>query len=259
MIIYKIVNNINGKIYVGQTRQLLQKRVSDHVSKNETPIDRALNKYGINNFTITIIDDAPSRDVLNEKEQYWIRELNCMAPNGYNLTAGGEGLLYPTEETRRKIGEKSRGRKWSDASREKLSSSKKGMTYHMTEKGVDNIRKATKEQTWTKERREKVSKALSGRKLSEEHVNNIRKVRTGWKYSEESKKKMSASRKLIMNDDLKKKIGLSKIGNKNFLGRKHTEETKKKISTSKMGHSFTEEAKKKMSLAHTGRRKGEQK
>ena len=97
MIIYKIVNKINGKAYIGQTRQALQKRIAYHMWHNETPVQKALNKYGINNFIVTIIDDAESREVLNEKEQYWIRELNCMAPNGYNLTAGGEGLLYPSE------------------------------------------------------------------------------------------------------------------------------------------------------------------
>jgi group I intron endonuclease len=174
MIIYKIVNKINGKVYVGQTRQILQKRIAFHVWHNETPIQKALNKYGINNFTITIIDDAGSREVLNEKEQYWIKELNCMAPNGYNLTAGGEGLLYPSEETRRKIGEKSKGRKWSDASKKKLSASKKGMTYNMTEEGIDNIRKAHKGKKWTKERKERMAKSLTGRKLTEEHKKNIK-------------------------------------------------------------------------------------
>jgi len=127
MIIYKIVNNINGKVYVGQTIQPLNKRISYHVWQNRLPIQKALNKYGIQSFTISIIDSADSKDVLDEKEKYWIKFLDCRAPNGYNLTDGGEGLKNPTEKIRRKIGEASSRRIVSDVTRERIS---KALTGH---------------------------------------------------------------------------------------------------------------------------------
>ena len=64
MIIYKITNKINGKIYIGQTIQTLNARMRQHLSppKSHTisAIDAALKKYSINSFTIEIIDAAES-------------------------------------------------------------------------------------------------------------------------------------------------------------------------------------------------------
>jgi len=90
MIIYKIENKINGKIYVGQTVGDLSNRVAGHVKSN-MHIGNALRKYGLESFTISVIDHADTKEVLNEKEKYWIKILTCQSPNGYNLAAGGEG------------------------------------------------------------------------------------------------------------------------------------------------------------------------
>lgn len=92
MVIYKFENKINGKIYVGQTVQKLSKRISSHkhpgANKN-LPIDAAIRKYGIENFSITTIDHANSVDELNEKEKFWIKYYDCISPKGYNLEEGG--------------------------------------------------------------------------------------------------------------------------------------------------------------------------
>ncbi len=54
--VYLIVNNINGKLYVGKTYTTLEKRFKEHIndSKKERnknrPLYRAMNKYGYNNF-----------------------------------------------------------------------------------------------------------------------------------------------------------------------------------------------------------------
>ena len=70
MIIYKIVNNINGKIYIGQTIQTLEKRWKSHCSKGGSLsyIKRAIFKYGQNNFSIFEIDRAFSLEELNDNE-----------------------------------------------------------------------------------------------------------------------------------------------------------------------------------------------
>ena len=59
-----------------------------------------MNKYGINNFSFEIIEEC-KKDELSEEERYWINYYNSTAPNGYNLTKGGEGgntFQYRTEE-----------------------------------------------------------------------------------------------------------------------------------------------------------------
>lgn len=58
-----------------------------------------------------------------------------------------------------------------------------------------------------------------------------------------------------LSEETKRKIGTTKIGNKNMLGKHHTDEAKKKMSEAKKGkklHSQTEETKQKMSQSHKG-------
>lgn len=93
--IYVITNNINGKQYVGQTRSTLAHRMAQH--KNEAslsehknrPLYKAINKYGINHFSISVLEECSLED-LNEREIYWIAKLDTYN-NGYNATLGGEG------------------------------------------------------------------------------------------------------------------------------------------------------------------------
>jgi len=98
MIIYKIVNNINGKIYIGQTIKDLNKRMAVHLCTSSY-VGKVLRKYGLQSFTISVIDDAYNKETLNEKEIYWIKFYNSKIPNGYNITGGGEGHLGPHLET----------------------------------------------------------------------------------------------------------------------------------------------------------------
>ena len=80
MVIYKVKNKINGKTYIGQTIQVLGKRIGQHLKeskndKNNKPFLNAIKKYGIENFDWEIIDEASSLDELDEKEIYWIKQL----------------------------------------------------------------------------------------------------------------------------------------------------------------------------------------
>ena len=47
MIIYKITNNVNGKIYIGQTVRTLEERLSEHKRKKVSLISKAFDKYGL--------------------------------------------------------------------------------------------------------------------------------------------------------------------------------------------------------------------
>lgn len=95
--IYKITNQINGKVYIGQTKRPIKQRWWEHknAAKNKNnsgynyPLYRAFRKYGIHNFKIEEIEKC-TYDKLDEREIYWIKYFNSFH-NGYNLTLGGEG------------------------------------------------------------------------------------------------------------------------------------------------------------------------
>ena len=99
MIIYKITNTVNGKIYIGQTKWKLEKRFRYHTYNCSgcVALRNALYKYGVENFTIEEIDCAESQSELDEKETYWIKHYNCIVPNGYNLKNGGSTPTYSEE------------------------------------------------------------------------------------------------------------------------------------------------------------------
>lgn len=105
MIIYKITNLINNKVYIGQTTQPLKKRWADHCKPSSTNcavLHRSILKYGRDNFSIEIIDTAVTLEELNRKEAYWISYYNSITPNGYNLQSGGDRFKF-SDETKLKI------------------------------------------------------------------------------------------------------------------------------------------------------------
>ena len=87
--IYKITNNINGKIYIGQSNNI-QRRFSEHQTKGSAsriPVDIAIQKYGKENFSFEILEECPVEE-LNIKETKWITYFNSIE-NGYNCSPGG--------------------------------------------------------------------------------------------------------------------------------------------------------------------------
>ena len=99
--IYLITNNINGKTYVGQTRQIKPKnRWRQHTNDPRGILKTAFDKYGIDNFEFKTIHEVPN-DELNELEIREISERNTLCPYGYNLQSGGHCVdVHP--ETREK-------------------------------------------------------------------------------------------------------------------------------------------------------------
>lgn len=94
MIVYLITNKVNGKRYVGQTVRSLEERWKDHCRvKDDNYFHRAIHKYGVENFSLEIIDTADSGEELDEKEIFWIQKLNTLFPHGYNLKEGGDASM----------------------------------------------------------------------------------------------------------------------------------------------------------------------
>ena len=108
MIIYKITNKVNGKIYIGQTIKTLERRWYQHTkAKDNSAFHKAVRKYGAANFIVEQIDVACSKEELNAKEKYWIEYYGTMtSQNGYNMTEGGRSGavdLKRSEETKQRI------------------------------------------------------------------------------------------------------------------------------------------------------------
>jgi len=85
MIIYKTTNLINGKFYVGKD----SKNLPYYLGSGKA-LKFAIKKYGIENFKKEILEECFSLNELNEREKFWIDELDAIR-NGYNMTDGGTG------------------------------------------------------------------------------------------------------------------------------------------------------------------------
>lgn len=98
--IYKIVNQINKKVYIGQSVDI-EARWKKHKNtyKNQNAheynyhIYRAMRKYGVENFTFEIIEECTASE-LDDKEKYWIKYYDSYK-NGYNETEGGNYARHP--------------------------------------------------------------------------------------------------------------------------------------------------------------------
>lgn len=93
--IYKITNDINDKVYVGKTNLSIEERFKEHCrdrlkrNNENRPLYNAMNKYGIEHFTIAEIEDC-NPDEASKQEIYWIGYFHSYE-NGYNATMGGDG------------------------------------------------------------------------------------------------------------------------------------------------------------------------
>ena len=97
--IYIITNDINDKVYIGQTIKTIKHRWKEHQTKayqvegdsrNDTCFYQAIRKYGLEHFQIKELEYVENNDFLFDRECYWIAEYNSYQ-NGYNSTIGGEG------------------------------------------------------------------------------------------------------------------------------------------------------------------------
>lgn len=90
--IYKVMNRLNFKIYVGKTRYSIEKRFLQHYH-TDSPLGNAMRDCGLESFTIETIEEVETEEQAKERERFWIKVLKCKAPNGYNRSDGGEGCF----------------------------------------------------------------------------------------------------------------------------------------------------------------------
>ena len=94
--IYMYTNKINGKRYIGQAKDF-NKRCREHITRNGITIDKAITKYGIENFNIEVLkENLKTQCLLDLWEYYYIEKYNCLSNGkGYNVSDGGnKGSCY---------------------------------------------------------------------------------------------------------------------------------------------------------------------
>lgn len=187
--VYKITNNINGKVYIGQSINI-QNRWKDHVNtlnrkdSSCTLLQRAWNKYKQENFSFEILELC-SEDELDNVESKYI-EFYDTINNGYNIESGGNKNKHLSEETKQKIREAHLGMKASEETRKKMSESRMGDKNPMYG------------QTHSDVARKKISDAAKGRSgypRTEYQKECARLANLGKEVSEETRRKISEANK----------------------------------------------------------------
>ena len=201
--IYKITSP-SGKIYIGQSRDINRRKrnYKNCRCKNQIILYNSLLKHGLDNHIFEIICECSELE-LNKLESINIKKFNTFnSEYGMNLTSGGDHSKH-SNETKRKISKRNKGRVCSEGTKRKISIANKGKRLGMKSSKETKIKLSISHKgkglgkKLTDEHKQKISNSHKGKKLSEEHKNNI-----------------------------------SKNHPKKFLGQTHTEESKENISNS---------------------------
>lgn len=199
--IYKIVNKVNGKLYIGSavdadSRFYFHKYGLKKGIHHSNHLQKAVNKYGIETFEFVLIEviENPTKKLLEERENYWINFYDSANPQkGYNICpkAGTSLGFKHTKETLKHLKE--------------------------IKSGKNNPRFGTKH---TQETKEKMSKSALGRVITNEAKEKMRQAKLGIKLSPERCEQIR-QRTLGQNNP--------------FFGKHHTEESNEKNRQAHLG------------------------
>lgn len=204
--IYKIVNKINGKLYIGSSTDVYY-RISrhryalNHKQHDNQYLQNAWNKHGRNSFIFEILLFCSKEDLIQKEQQAIDFYQSTWKANGYNIcsVAGNCLGIKRSEETKRKMrgntnGKGGKGRKHTEETKKKISIA------HTGRKSGGMLGKHFSEQTKAKMSIAKIGKisCWKGKHHTEETIQKMKESHKGHK--------------------------------KGMLGKHHTEETKKKIS-----------------------------
>jgi len=229
----------NGKAYVGVTKDP-KRRFLMHAQGNSFALafNRAVKKYGIENFDFSILAIFDNVDAANYHENAVIAAFGTLSPNGYNLCGGSPLSRYRgpiSQETREKLSLAHRGKKThppSQETRQKISQSEKGKIVPL---GVrENMSKAhigLPGHPQSLETRIKLSEAHKGVKETPETCLKMAQAALGRKHTLETREKMSRARK-GKPGHRKSPDERAKLAKANQ-GKKHSLETREKMSLSR--------------------------
>ncbi len=191
--VYLITNQIDGRQYVGQTRNAVEYRIKEHVWK-KTPIGRDIKELGRHNFSVEIIEVCFTHAEVDYWERFWIKELHTKFPNGYNKANGGNGStgVICSEEVREKIAASKRGKPLSPEHRAAIASSNRGRKHPPEE--LEKMSAARRGKPLSAAHRAAISAGLKGKKKSPEWIAKQAAAQRGRKQSPESIAKAQATK-----------------------------------------------------------------
>jgi hypothetical protein len=196
-----------------------------------------------------VVLETTDEEHYKEREIHWITMLKS-TNNLTNSTDGGDGMLNPPDDVRRKIGEASS--RYNSTRRKQPA---QGLIH--SEESHVKMREAAKNKDWT--RVLEANKKRIGVPKSEEHCAKIGDGNRGKKRSPETIARMSETNKGKQNwlgkhhtEEAKAKISASKLGKTPWLGKHHTEKTKALLGEKSKGRVWSEESKEKMRVTSTG-------
>jgi hypothetical protein len=185
----------SGKSYVGQTLRKLHVRINAHRTAanrgSMLPVHCAWRRYG--EPEITVVGTFQSADDLHKAEIALIAELGTCAPNGYNVSLGGDTAPSKNPAVAAKIAEAAKGRKHKDTSVWAASTAKQWEDPEYRAKVMSGLKAS-----WNDKKREEISirsKAMWAKRKAE-----------GWVVSESTREKM---RNKIISDESRAKMSAS--------------------------------------------------
>jgi hypothetical protein len=225
--IYKITNTINNKYYIGAHKTINE---NDNYFGSGKLLKRSIKKHGIENFIKEIVEYCNSESEMFERE---LEIINCVISDDLcmNISYGGHGG-------------------WTFVNKNKLNS-RKGVS--LTKEHKEKIGAASKGKIVSETTKGKMSTA---RKQYWTNVDDDKKEKTKEKLRKYAKNRPADHSKKI-SDTLKERYSVPE--NNPFYGKKHTEESKQKMSDALKGHvawnkgkTHTEESKQKIKDNHKG-------
>lgn len=165
--IYKIENFVNGRVYAGSAvnlnnRWAVHRHSLERGKHHSIKLQRAWKKHGAGSFSFSVIELVDDKNVLIEREQFWLDALRC-AKIGYNVlpVAGSSAGRKFKPETLQKMSEQRKGRLHTDETKAKMSASRKGKK--KTPEHRAKIGESQKGKIISAETREKMSAATKAR------------------------------------------------------------------------------------------------
>lgn len=186
MIVYRLTNLTNGKSYIGQSVDSLHSRVRAHC-KSPYAIGKAIRKHGRENFKSEVLLIVNDKEEANYYEVGLIEKFNTFAPDGYNLTKGGEGT--PGLNV---------GRKLSAEHIEAIRKANLGNAHALGNKFTEEQKARLRGRRHSEERKEQIRQCHLGRTRSAETREKVRQAKLGKKrapFSEEWKDKLRTAMK----------------------------------------------------------------
>ena len=230
--IYVTTNNINGKKYLGQKKIDANGKWKKYLGSG-LAFKKALEKYGKENFCREIIDIGYSPEELNELEEKYTKDLNCIEDrNYYNLVLGGGTVT---------------GLKFSETTIQRLRELNSGENNYFYGKRLFGEENGFYGKNHTEESRKRMSQSHIGKTPWNKGINAI--------YSEDALLKMSIAKKgKPLSESHRQAIAKAQAGeNHPMYGKHHSEETKRILREKATGKKASEETRRKMSEAQKAR------